>query len=334
MFDYFVKPFKRTKPVPIDAHFIVSDLAGVDTYIPRVLRFEGMVFYSLNEKLYYHIDQNLNPVPFGGGGGMAIQQPTLISWNVRDSNNYLDYTNLYTVLMTFTTGSIVRVEPLGVDFLVEEGQNVQEKIVRMSPVTPEIHFELYDVGPSKGVEIESLLLWSELPENADMFVDLIMEDGNLENNNSGKVFRITDGNITDYIPEITDVNTYYKGRFYKNGNNLYLCNGNSNGSDSLILIGGGGSGNCGVILWPDTELLVSDCVTNPYIDLKDDTKNILSTQTIGRRVYEVYGVLTQDDAVDLVKHDFINITPSNQNSSIIVQSRYNVTMDLIGIYHE
>ena len=334
MFTYFAKAFKRTKPVPIDAHFIIADIAGVDQYIPIPLRFEGMVFYTLAEKNYYHMDEALQPVLFGrggegSGGGSAI------FWNVRDSNNYLDYRELYYTLRSYPAGSVVRVEPLGVDFLVKSGEG--GNVVSMAPYTDSIHFELYDTGETNGVEIESLTIWTELPENADLYADTVMNEGTVTANE--EVFRITDGNIHDYIPEITEVTTYYEGRFYKNGDVLYLCNGTSHGRDSLITIsgsggGGGGGGTTNYIIWPQTELVVSDSVTTPYIRLKDDTKNILSTGVIGRVVSELYAVVHEStQTATIVEQEFINKLPEEANSSIIVQSRYNTTVDLIGIYY-
>lgn len=334
MFTYFAKAFKRTKAVPIDAHFVIADIAGVDRYIPISLRYEGMVFYTLAEKAYYHIDQALQPVMFSRGGGGSGDGGVIV-WNVRDANNYLNYTELYYTLKAYPAGSIVRVEPLGVNFLVEASSD--GNTVRIDPNTKEIRFELYDIGGSKGVEIESFLIWSELPENADLYADNIMDGGTTTPNE--EVFRITDGVIHDYIPEITEVSTYYQGRFYKNGDVLYLCNGTSHGRESLITIagsggGGGGGGTTNYILWPQTSLIISDSVTTPYVHLKDDTKNNITTGTIGRIISELYGIVHEStQTATIVEMNFINKVPENSNSSVIVQSRYNTVMDLIGIYY-
>lgn len=329
MFTYFAKAFKRTKPVPIDAHFIIADLSGVDQYIPTALRYEGMLFYTLAERAYYYMDHTLQPVLFGGGGGP--QTPDFIVWGVRDANQYLDYTELYNRLKAYPAGSIIMVEPLGVEFMIEAG--VSEKTVRIKPDTKYIHFELYDIGVNKGVEIESFLLCDDLPENANLYADTIMDGGTTSDND--EVFRVSDGEIHEYIPEITDVTTYYEGRFYKNGNILYLCNGTTHDSDSLVQIGGGGGSGSNFILWPETILVVSDSITNPYIHLKDDTKNVISTGTIDRVISEVYGIVHESTQTStIIKMNFINKTPSGSNSSVVVQSRYNVTMDLIGVYYE
>lgn len=337
---YITKNFKRTKPLPLDSYSVVSSLSTADTEYPRAHRYEGHMVYSLHEKSFYFVSEELDLKLFEGGNTEGGYYSHVLNWATRNENGYLDYTELKNfVYQNYPSGHKVRVYPLGIDIITYTLGDT--KYVVSDLKAKEIYFEMMEVGDEMyGSEIYTFLINFQLPENADVFVSKFLDSSTEEEtfNTNGTVYRVNNNQIVDYIPNISDLNEPYfiRGRYYKNGQNLYLCNGTTNNSDSLVLIGGSGSGqssNIGVIFLLDTNLVKSDSVRYPFLNLNQDSKNILNTGLAGNLVHELYEIVDVDDYKEIVKPDYVNFV-DNGNTKIIVQSRYNVTADLIGIYYE
>lgn len=336
---YITKNFKRTKPFPLDSYSVISSLSNADTEYPKVHRYEGHIVYSLSEKSFYFVNDESELVLFEGGNTQGNYYGHVLNWTARNENGYLDYTELKNfIYQNYPSGHKVRVYPLGIDIITYSQEGV--KYVVSDIKAPEISFEMMEVGgDSYGSEIYTYLINFLLPENADVniskFLDSETEEETL--NENGAVYRVNKTQIVDYVPNISDLSEpyYIRGRYYKNGQNFYLCNGATNNSDSLILIGGGSgqSSNVGVMILPNTNLVKSDSVSYPFLNLIQDSKNVLNTGLAGNLVHELYEVIDFEDYKEIVKPDYINFV-DNGNTKIIVQSRYNVTADLIAIYYE